>query len=242
MRHWIKTWKPDRIVAVGGDGTVKLVYEQILGSRVVLGILPAGSANGMARELNIPLTVEASLDVVVQGMVKPIDVIRINQDDICIHLSDIGMNAQLVKYYQENNWRGKLGYARGVLKVLLRRRLLRVEIKTTNETVQRVARMIVLANASRYGTGAVINPEGDVADGLFEVVVIRKLALTEVLKMFWRYRPFDPGKTEIFKATSIHIETRKSAYFQVDGEYRGRVRQVDAEIVPGQLNVMLPKT
>lgn len=240
LQHWIETWKPDRVVAVGGDGTVKLVAEQVLGTSMILGILPAGSANGMARELNLPLTLEENLDILVHGKEKSIDVIRINGDNICIHLSDIGLNAQLVKYYEENNLRGKLGYARGVLRVLLRKRLLRVEIKTATETVLRAARMIVLANASRYGTGAIINPEGDVADGFFEVVVMRKLALTEVLKMFWRYRPFDPGKTEIFRATSLHLETRKSAYFQIDGEYRGRIRQLDAEIVPGQLKVLLP--
>ena len=240
LQHWIETWKPDRVVAVGGDGTVKLVAEQVLGTSMILGILPAGSANGMARELNLPLTLEENLDILVHGKEKSIDVIRINGDNICIHLSDIGLNAQLVKYYEENNLRGKLGYARGVLRVLLRKRLLRVEIKTATETVLRAARMIVLANASRYGTGAIINPEGDVADGFFEVVVMRKLALLEVLKMFWRYRPFDPGKTEIFRATSLHLETRKSAYFQIDGEYRGRIRQLDAEIVPGQLKVLLP--
>ncbi len=240
LRNRIKAFRPDRVVAVGGDGTVKLVAEQVLGSSVPMGILPAGSANGMARELSIPLTVNEALTVVVSGVVKPIDAICIGEADICLHLSDIGMNAQLVKYYEQNNWRGKLGYARGVLRVLTRRKLLRVSIQAGDQTVHRAAFMIVLANARLYGTGAVINPDGDLSDGIFEVVVLRRLAFWELLKMFWQYRPFDPANIEIIPATSVTIETRRKAYFQVDGEYRGRITEIRAEIRPGQLQMLVP--
>src|SRR5215213_5917442 len=51
LKNWIEQFKPDRVVAVGGDGTVQMVAKQLLGSGTPLGILPAGSANGMAREL-----------------------------------------------------------------------------------------------------------------------------------------------------------------------------------------------
>lgn len=240
IRERIDQLKPDRVVAVGGDGTVKLVAEQVLGTGMPMGILPAGSANGMARELTIPLTAEESLSVVVNGTVKPIDVICIGESDICLHLSDIGMNAQLVKYYEQNNWRGKLGYARGVLRVLTRRKLLQVNITVGKETICRTAFMVVLANARLYGTGAVINPNGNLSDGIFEVVILRRLSVWELLKMFWRYQPFDPAKVEIIPATSIHIETRKKAYFQVDGEYRGRVNDIRAEIRAGQLQMLVP--
>ncbi len=240
IRERIDQLKPDRVVAVGGDGTVKLVAEQVLGTGTPMGILPAGSANGMARELTIPLTAEASLSVVVNGAVKPIDVICIGESDLCLHLSDIGMNAQLVKYYEQNNWRGKLGYARGVLRVLTRRKLLQVNITVGQETICRTAFMVVLANARLYGTGAVINPNGNLSDGIFEVVILRRLSVWELLKMFWQYEPFDPDKVEIIPATSIHIETRKKAYFQVDGEYRGRVSNIRAEIRAGQLQMLVP--
>ena len=240
IRERIKQSKPDRVVAVGGDGTVKLVAEQVLNSGLPMGILPAGSANGMARELAIPLTPEESLPVLINGVAKPMDVICIGDDDICLHLSDIGLNAQLVKYYKQNNWRGKLGYARGALRVLTHRKLLQVSINTGDKTLHRSAFMVVLANARLYGTGAVINPDGDLSDGIFEVVILRRLSVWELLKMFWRYQPFDPGKVEIIKATSIHIETRRKAYFQVDGEYRGRVSDIRAEVRPGQLLMLVP--
>lgn len=240
VQRKIAELRPDRVVAVGGDGTVKLVAEQVLGTSLPMGILPAGSANGMAYELNIPLSPAEALAVVVDGRVKPIDAICIDDDDMCLHLSDIGMNAQLVKYYEQNNWRGKMGYARGVWRVMARKKLLQVSIKTGDTLIQRAAFMVVLANARVYGTGAVINPNGNLADGIFEVIILRRLSVWELLKMFWRYQPFDPDKVEIIPATSVQIQTRKKVYFQVDGEYRGRVDKINAEIRPGQLNMLVP--
>ncbi|WP_128548507.1 diacylglycerol/lipid kinase family protein [Larkinella soli] len=237
----IAAYRPDRLVAVGGDGTIKFVGEFALERNLPLGILPAGSANGLASELGLPMTVRESIEIAVNGIETPIDLIRINDHDLCLHMSDIGMNAQLVKYFQDNNLRGKLGYARGAFRVLMRSKLMQIEIDTGEETVQRAAFMVVLANARQYGTGAVINPEGDVSDGRFEVVVLRKLSFFEILKMFYRFRPFDPSHIEIFQATEVRLTTRRKAYFQVDGEYRGKVRQIRAEILPGRLRVMLAK-
>ncbi|MFD1141621.1 diacylglycerol/lipid kinase family protein [Larkinella insperata] len=236
----IASFQPDRLVAVGGDGTIKMVAEHALNANLPLGILPAGSANGMARELGIPPALADSLEVVVNGTAKPIDLICINGTEHCLHLSDIGMNAQLVKYFDEGNMRGKLGYARGVLRVLMRRRLLNLQIHLGDHVVRRSAFMVVLANARMYGTGAIINPDGDVADGKFEVVVIRKLSFLAILRMFIRFRPFDPSHIEIFPATSVQIVTKRKAYFQIDGEYRGKIREIAAEIWPGKLQVILP--
>ncbi len=240
VRQHIALHQPDRVVAVGGDGTIKCVGTQLLGTDTVLGILPAGSANGLARELGIPPDIEASLNVLINGTPKPVDVISINEGDICLHLGDIGLNARVVKHYQANNWRGMFGYLRAVIKALQTRQLLRVEINLGETCVSRAALMVVLANARMYGTGAVINPDGDMSDGQFEVVIFRRLAIWEILKLFWRYRPFDPRSIEIYPATSISVETRRKAYFQIDGEYRGRINQLKAAIKPGALTILVP--
>lgn len=240
IRNAIDQHTPDRVVAVGGDGTVKFVAEHLLGKNIPLGILPAGSANGMARELELPTDTPTLLDTIVNGHCKAIDTIHVN-NEICLHLSDIGLNAQLVKYYAENGWRGKLGYLRGVGRTLYRKRLLQVEIHSGTKQLHYRAFMVVIANARMYGTGAIINPEGELADGAFEVIILRSLSFWEILKMFWRYKPFDPKKIRIFPATSITIKTRKKAYFQVDGEYKGKVQEIQATIRPGELQVMLPK-
>ncbi|HEX8332409.1 MAG TPA: diacylglycerol kinase family protein [Segetibacter sp.] len=240
INHQINKIKPDRVVAVGGDGTVTLVAKQILGTPLPMAILPAGSANGMAKELNISTNINDALDVIVNGTIKCSDVIEVN-NQICLHLSDIGLNAQLIKYFDEGDIRGMLGYARLVFKVLWRKQNIQVIIQSKDKEIKRDAFMVVLANASKYGTGAVINPQGDLYDGLFEVVIIKRLAFFQILKTFLRPRSFNPKKIEVFHASSVTIETYKKVHFQIDGEYVGKVKKIVAKVLPAQLNLVLPK-
>lgn len=232
--------KPGIVVAVGGDGTVSMVAKKLLGTEIKLAIIPAGSANGMARELNIPIDIAASLEIIEKGHERRIDVINVNRR-LCLHLSDIGLNARLIKYFEQGNMRGKWGYAKVALKVFLQRQHMRVIIHTADTEIRRDAFMVVLANASKYGTGAVINPKGKLYDGLFEVVIIRRLAFVTLLKMWLKPRAFDPSHIEVIQARSVHIQTQRKVHFQVDGEYIGRVHHVDAEIQPSKLHILLPE-
>jgi YegS/Rv2252/BmrU family lipid kinase len=240
IAFWIEKMQPGVVVAVGGDGTVSLVARQLLGKGIALGILPAGSANGMARELGIPLNAEAAMDIIAKRNTKNADVIQINDGHICLHLSDIGLNAKLIKHFEEGKLRGKLGYATKVLKTLWTKTNMRVNIKTQDKQSTHTALMVVLANATKYGTGAVINPIGDLYDGQFEVVIIRRLAISELFKMWFRPQPFNPKKIKIFPATSVTIQTTKRVHFQVDGEYLGKTTYVEANILPGQLKLIVP--
>ena len=241
LQDQIRISKPDRVVAVGGDGTITMVGKLLLGSTAALCILPGGSANGMARELEIPIEPKQALDVAVNGEVKCADVVKINEQ-VCLHLSDIGMNAQLIKYFEEGKSRGKLGYIKVALKVLRNRQNIQVTIETSDVEVKRNAFMVVVANASKYGFGAVINPEGNLYDGFFEVIIIRRLAISELFKMWFRPQPFNPKKIEVYHARSVSIETTQKVHFQVDGEYLGKVKKIKARIVPAQLQIVLPKT
>ena len=240
LQYWIEKLKPERVIAVGGDGTVSLVAQQLLCTNIAMGILPAGSANGMAKELNIPVDADGALDIILNGEIKPCDAIRIN-DNICLHLSDLGFNAQLMKYFEQGNLRGKLGYFLKVFKVLWRKKKMYVTIQTNKEEIRRKAFMVVIANASKYGTGALINPEGELSDGLFEIVVVRRITFFSVLKMFLQFKRFNPKKVELFQAESAVFTTTKNVHFQVDGEYLGRVNKVKAEILKSQLRLILPR-
>ena len=241
LEHHVSRIAPDRVVAVGGDGTIKSVAQQLLGTGIPLGIIPAGSANGMAKELGLPIDIEKNLDIVVNGQVKDIDVIRINDKEISIHLSDIGLNALLIKYFERNKGRGKWGYFKAVFRTLWEKQLMHVHIKGNGVDERRKAFMIVLANASKYGTGALINPEGSLDDGEFELIIVRRLALAELIKMLIQHRQFNPNKIDIIKVKEVTLTPVRKAYFQVDGEYRGKVQHVKASILPGQLSIMLSR-
>ncbi|GEO08634.1 diacylglycerol/lipid kinase family protein [Segetibacter aerophilus] len=240
LEKHIEKFKPQIVVAVGGDGTVSMVAKKIIGTDIILGIVPAGSANGMARELNIPEAVDQALKIIENGRVKKADAISIN-NQLCLHLSDIGLNARLVKYFEEGNMRGKLGYAKVALRVLFNTQNIRVIIKSKEGEIKRDAFMVVLANASKYGTGAVINPNGDLYDGLFEVVIIKHIGIGTLLKRWITPKTLDPKKIEVIHAEAVRIHTSRKVHFQVDGEYIGKVKEVSAQILPGQLNILVPE-
>ncbi len=240
LQYWFQKFKPDRVVAVGGDGTVTMVAKQLLGTKMSLGILPAGSANGMAKELQIPEDPVDAIDLIVNGTTRCCDVIKINEDDICLHLSDLGLNARLIKYFDEGAWRGMWGYVRMTIKVMWHKKLMQAQIVTDDNEINTHAYMIVIANASKYGTGAMINPGGKVDDGKFEIVIMRKFSLVQLFKMFWSYKNFNPKKVEIIRTTKAVITTKRETHFQVDGEFKGKVDKVEATIVASQLNLLLP--
>jgi diacylglycerol kinase (ATP) len=101
----------------------------------------------MAKELEIPTTPEDALKIIEIGVTRKCDTIIINKTNICLHLSDIGLNARLIKYFEEGKLRGMLGYARMMLKTLWRREKMQVIIQTKGLEVRRNAFMVILANA-----------------------------------------------------------------------------------------------
>lgn len=239
VQEQIKKHNPDRVIAVGGDGTLKLVTESVLNSDLPVGLLPAGSANGMAKELGIPTDAEKALDVITQDNIKKIDLVSVNKE-LCIHLSDIGFNAFVVKTFETFNKRGMWSYIKAALRVLFRHRHMEVTIAGDNQVVKRNAVMVVLANATKYGTGAVINPKGKLDDGLFEIVVIKKISFSEIIKMMITHKDFDPRKTELFTTSSVDMRSKHHVHFQVDGEYLGKIHSLKAECLPGALQIIVP--
>ncbi|QEC54178.1 YegS/Rv2252/BmrU family lipid kinase [Anseongella ginsenosidimutans] len=228
-----------RVIAAGGDGTVKLVAECLLKSKEALGILPTGSANGMAKELGIPLEIPAALEIAVSGVPCWVHAVSVN-GELCIHLADLGFNAFLVKKFDSLTHRGMWGYARAAWHALWFHRKMKVELDMSREKVVSEAAMVVIANGTMYGTGVKINPVGKLSDDLFEVVLVKKYSLLEVLKMRFTHTGFNPKKVEFFQTSRLHVRSRHRVHLQVDGEYLGKVKALEARILPSAIRLILP--
>jgi YegS/Rv2252/BmrU family lipid kinase len=235
----IEDFKPHRVVAVGGDGTVKFAASCLLKTNLPLAIIPAGSANGMAKELGIPTDMAKAMNIALTGVPKSIHLVQIN-DELCIHLGDIGFNAFVIKKFETDAGRGMWGYIKASWKVLWQQPRMMVELHVDGKSVKRNAAMIVIANATRYGSGALINPQGDLGDELFEVIVVKKVSFSEISKMMITHQAYDPAKTEVYQTQSLTMRSRVKAHFQVDGEYLGKVNQVSASLIPAALQVIVP--
>ena len=231
---------PERIIVAGGDGTIKMVAEALEKQDVILGILPAGSANGLSVDLNLPATLEENLIIAFHSNYMEMDMICINGKK-SLHLSDLGLNADLVKNYENSDIRGKLGYALQTFTTLTEmEEPFSATIIANNQTIECVARMIVIANSQKYGTGVVINPNGVMNDGKFELVILKNLDLITFGKIVTGNMPIDSENIEIISTDKAIIKTNSPVSFQIDGEYCGPQTQLDIMILPKQMKVAIP--
>ena len=231
--------KPERILVAGGDGTIKMVGEALASQDVIFGIIPAGSANGLAVALNLPGTIEENLSIAFHNHFMEMDMISINGKK-SIHLSDLGLNAALVKNYENGSTRGKLGYALQVITTLTElEEPFFAKIEANNEIIECTARMIVIANSQKYGTGVTINPVGIMNDGKFELVILKNLDLLVFGKIITGNIPVNTEDVEIISTDNAIITTLKPVSFQIDGEYIGEETQLDIIILPAQMKVAI---
>lgn len=231
---------PIRIVVAGGDGTVKMVAEAMEEYDVIVGILPAGSANGLSVDLNLPKTLEENLSIAFHNNYIEMDMISINGKK-SIHLSDIGLNADLIKNYEESNIRGFWGYASQAYTTIKESGdPFVVSITANNQTVEYEARMVVIANSQKYGTGVVINPNGAINDGKFELVVLKNLDLIILGKIITGNMPIDSDDIVIISTDQAVIKTNHPVSFQIDGEYCGAQTKLDIHILHKQMKIAIP--
>ncbi len=232
--------KPERVFVAGGDGTIKMVAEALESVDVIIGILPAGSANGLAVDLGLPTDPQEILEVAFHGSVMNVDMICINNKR-SLHLSDIGLNAELIRNYENGTIRGKIGYALQAVNTLTDSEApFNATVVANGKTVIADAKMIVIANSKKYGTGVTINPHGIMDDGNFEIVIIKNLDLLVFGKIVTGNMPLDTGDVEIITASQAVITTNIPVHFQVDGEYCGEISKLDITILSQRLKIAVP--
>lgn len=237
----IDNFRPDIAVAGGGDGTVNLVARKIEGRGIRLGIIPLGSSNGLAYQLNIPESPDEAVDLVAKGDSTKIDTLIINDSNICLHMCDLGMNARVIKRREEEDGGGFLGYVKQYFKELGYKHKFRFNIDAGDRHISGKAVMIVLANSSYYGTGARIAPEGRLDDGSFEIVIVKAYTLRFFLDMLITifYKNYNNKATRyIIKAQKVSITTDKSQEMQIDGEPFEKTSEINAHIRPASIDII----
>jgi diacylglycerol kinase family enzyme len=148
-----------------------------------------------------------------------------------------------VENFEKGNIRGLWGYARHFATELFTSAPLRFKVVLDKKVIYKKAYMAVIANASRYGTGAVINPKGEIDDGYFELLFIRPYTFLQLLKMmvsFFTKPVHSLNYMDTYKCREVDIFNLEEKPVQVDGEIIGRMGKVSVEILPQSLVVVVP--
>lgn len=230
------------IVAVGGDGSVNDVAKGVTGSSVTMGIIPAGSGNGLANHLKIPLLWRSAIDVINRGKVKKIDTGLIN-DRLFVSIAGIGFDGRIAKRFETSKFRGFVSYLKLVAEEYPKYRPKKYKIIIENEVIHTRALFIAFANSDQFGFRASIAPDARVDDGLLDVIIAQKPAIIELplLASLLYWRKIELSKHIVaYKATSLEIQTAKSRWVNLDGNPVKLGKKLHVKINPRSLNILVP--
>ncbi len=233
--------KYDIAVAVGGDGTVNEVASGLVGSDVILGILPFGSGNGLSRFLSIPMDIQKAIENLNTGHTELIDSAEMNGQPF-FNMAGMGFDAHISEVFSHNKKRGFLSYIKAAISEIAVYRPQQYHIIVDGKKYDREAFMLSLANSSQYGNDMHISPKASVQDGLLDVCVIKPFPAYRLPEMGFRmmFKKVEGSKyLEIIKGGHITINRQSSGPIHLDGEPQIADANVKVNIVPRSLKVIV---
>ena len=212
----------DMIVVCGGDGSISSAAPAVMESGLPLGIIPTGTANDLARTLNIPLDLDAAADVIASGHTRRIDVGMVNGHAF-FNVASIGLSSELAQKIAPETKRrfGRLGYAVAALRILSGAQRFRANI-VGNQTGTKVKTyQIAIGNGRLYGGGNVIAEKAAIDDGRLDLY---SLEMPNLWKLALMARAFRTGTHGAWKEVrtarwaQFYIETQRPMPVNADGE------------------------
>ncbi len=226
-----------RVVAWGGDGTVNEVASAVVGTGTVLGVVPAGSGNGLARELRLPTSPDLALAHALSSPAQLIDAGTLGERWF-FSIAGIGFDAHVAAAFdRDGGRRGLAGYIRITARELWRYECLEYRIDGAPPLR---ALLLTFANTTQFGNGARIAPSARIDDGLLDLVTFeersRFLTVWGLPSLFTGNAERVPG-VSIRKVTASVVESSTPMLFHVDGEPVQGETRLDARIHAGVLKV-----
>jgi YegS/Rv2252/BmrU family lipid kinase len=228
------------IVAVGGDGTVNEVAQTMVNSASILGIVPTGSGNGLARHLGIPQNTSHSL--------KRLNTLRTKQIDSClantsffINVSGVGYDAHIAHCFAQDKRRGIQTYIKLILSEWWSYSVKRYRIVVNEgECFNGEAVQISFANGSQFGNNVVISPQSIADDGQIELCIVKPFKFYEVPSLFLALltsRLYRTNKMEIITCSSAKIYCSNDRV-HLDGEPSESTNSIALKVLPKSIRVL----
>lgn len=231
------------IIAVGGDGTVNEIARSMIHSNAALGIVPKGSGNGLARELQIPMDAQRALEVIMKGHVTTIDCCKAN-DRVFFTTCGVGFDAAVSQKFAKEKTRGSLTYVKNTVEEYLSYQPEVYELLIDNQTIKEKAFLVACANASQYGNNAYIAPHANICDGKMDVTILSPFTPLDIpplaIQLFTKQLERN-SKIKTIKASQVTIIRQKEGLMHLDGEPIQVDSRIDISMIPKALNVLTPE-
>jgi len=230
----------DIIIAVGGDGTINEAASVLEGTGKILGIVPCGSGNGLARSLHIPMDNAAAVRKLNEQNIHYIDTAVFNNRKF-FNMAGMGFDAHISSLFARKKVRGLAGYAQITFKAIARYKPQTYTIEVDGSYIEREAFMISIANSSQFGNNAHVAPHASLTDGFLDVSIIKPFPLSHFPVMGWHMFAKTAHKSryvEIIKAKTIRIIRQQAGPVHLDGEPEEMGRTIDIQVKPLSLAVL----
>jgi diacylglycerol kinase (ATP) len=233
------------VLSAGGDGTVMAVARGLAGTGVPLGVLPAGTGNLLARNLGLPLDLDAAVDAALQGPARRIDLGLARRDggppEGFVVMAGTGFDAAMMDDAPVR-LKAVLGWPAYVVSGLrhLRDRPVRVELRVDDGPVLvRRTRCVVVGNVGTLQGGVRLLPDAAPDDGLLDVVLLspRGVAAWVRVVLHLATAGADDRAVERFRGRRVELHAERPQPAQLDGDPAGLVRSLVLEVLPGALLV-----
>ncbi|TPI76536.1 lipid kinase, partial [Mesorhizobium sp. B2-8-8] len=212
----------DLVVVCGGDGSLSAAAMAVVESRLPMGIIPMGTANDLARTLDIPMDLLQAADVIVRGRLRQIDIGTVNGNAF-FNVASIGLSTELAKGLDPTLKKrfGRLGYALAAVKVLTRATRFHAKIIEKGASTDVETYQIAVGNGRHYGGGNVVEETAEIDDGHLDLY---SLEMTNLWKLALMLRSFRSGRhgawreVRTARCVEFDIETEKPMPVNTDGE------------------------
>lgn len=238
--------KYEKVIVLGGDGTVREVSTGIVGSETVLGIVPCGTGNDLVRPLGIPRDPAEALDIALNGKVRLMDVAAAN-DELFFNVSAFGFDVDVLNYvevYKKKIKNGSLAYKMGLFRALTNLKNRRVTLTWPEGTLETNALIVAAANGSHFGGGMKIAPNAEPFDGKLDICVIHDVSYRNVLNILPSFLSGQHLKYKdnvmYFRTTELTATSEPASRLDIDGEVMPGT-PVTFKILPEKLKVIVPE-
>ncbi|MFL6108722.1 MAG: diacylglycerol kinase family protein [Marmoricola sp.] len=250
MAHQAAVSGVDLVVAIGGDGTIRAVCEELAGTGIPVGIVPAGTGNLLARNLSIPLYLRAAVDVALNGQDRAIDMVRVSGDEMenatFLVMAGMGFDAAIMEGVNEDFKKkvGWLAYVWSALKALMFPAI-RVEVSVDGgDFTKHRARTVVIGNVGHLQAGMPLIPDAAIDDGQLDVVLLyprRFLSWVPLAARVLTKNPRTDDTITRMRGREVVVRTPAAAPRQLDGDLIEPGKELRAECEHGRLLVRVPR-
>lgn len=233
----------DIVVAVGGDGSINEVASVLLDTDVVMGIVPAGSGNGLATHLGYGRDVDEAVNKINTAKEHLIDVGLMNGQPF-INIAGIGFDGLVSNLMKGSNWRGFIPYFLKSVKAGLQYTPRECRIEFDDRVLTEKCFIISIANGPMWGYNFQIAPDALLDDGFFEVVIMKeapKWQYFAVVPSTLNGKIYEAEFVEHFRARRVKIIAEGKNYVHLDGEGLMYEGVMEFEIKPKALKILVPK-